>query len=66
MLPSGPLQHRGSLPAETLDTSKDPPSIPHGILRTLVSGTQRMLQSNRTGTETALTREEDNPARYGA
>jgi hypothetical protein len=60
--PSGPLQHRGSLPAESPDTRKDPHRIPHGILRPLVSGTQHLLQSNRSGPETALIKEADNPA----
>jgi hypothetical protein len=39
-VPSCPLQHRGALPVESLDTCKDPHRIPHGILRPLVSGTQ--------------------------
>ena len=60
--PSGPLQHQGALPAESPNTRKDPHRIPHGILRPLVSGTQRLLQSNRAGPETALTREADNLA----
>jgi hypothetical protein len=34
----------------------------HRILGPLVSGTQLMIQSNRTGPETALIREEGNPA----
>jgi hypothetical protein len=38
--PSGPLEHWGALPVESLDTRKDPQKIPHGILRPLVSGTQ--------------------------
>jgi hypothetical protein len=37
-VPSGPLQYRGSLPAESPDTRKDPHRIPQGILRPLVSG----------------------------
>jgi hypothetical protein len=59
---SGPLQHRGALPTESPDTRKEPHRIPHGILRPLVSGTQHLLQSNREGPETALTRKADNPA----
>jgi hypothetical protein len=43
-----------------------PHRIPHRILRPLVSGTQRLLQSNCAGPETALTREADNPAWWGA
>lgn len=60
--PSGSLQHRGALLEEFPHTRKDPHRIPHGILRPLVSGTQCLLQSNRVGPETALTREADNPA----
>jgi hypothetical protein len=45
---------------------QDPHRIPHGILRPLVSRTQHLLQSNRIGPETALTREADNPAWSGA
>ena len=44
------------------DTRKDPHRIHHWIPRPLVSGTQRVLQSNRTGPETALIREAENPA----
>ena len=55
-------QHRGALPSESLDTCKDPQRITHGILRPLGSGTQHLLQFNLPGTETALTREADNPA----
>jgi hypothetical protein len=65
-VPSGTLQHRDSLPTESPDTFKDPHRIPHGILRPLVSGTQRLLQSNLEGPENALTREADNPAWSGA
>ena len=61
-VPSGPLQHQGALPSESPDTRKEPHRIPHGILSPLVSGTQRLLQSNCAGPETALTREADNPA----
>jgi hypothetical protein len=63
---SGPLQHQGALPAESLDTRKDPHRIPHGILRPLVSGTQHLLQSNPTGPEIALIKEADNLAWSGA
>jgi hypothetical protein len=56
----------GALPAQSPDTPKDPHRIPHGILRPLVRGTQRLLQSNHAGPETALTREADNPAWAGA
>jgi hypothetical protein len=49
-------------PVESPDTRKDPHRIPHGILRPLVSGTQRLLQSDCAGPETALTREADNLA----
>jgi hypothetical protein len=49
------------LPAESPDTQKGPHRIPHGILRPLVSGTQRLPQYNRTEPETALTREADDP-----
>jgi hypothetical protein len=45
---------------------KDPHRIPHEILRPSVSGTQRLLQSNETGPEIALTREADNLAWAGA
>ena len=65
-VPSGPLQHWGSWPGESLDTHKDPHRIPHRILRPLVSGTQLLLQSNRSGPETALIKEGDNPAWSGA
>jgi hypothetical protein len=46
-----------SLPAESPDTRKGPHRIPHGILRPLVSGTQRLPQSNRAEPETAVHRE---------
>jgi hypothetical protein len=58
----GRLEHRGALPAESPNTRKGPHRIPHGILRPLVSGTQRLPQSNHAEPETALTREADNPA----
>ena len=48
--------------AESPDSCKEPDRIPHGILRPLVSGTQRLLQTNLTGPETALTKEADNLA----
>ena len=44
--PSAPLEPRASWPAELPDTRKGPHRIPHGILRPLVSGTQRRPQSN--------------------
>jgi hypothetical protein len=59
---SGLLLHRGPWPGESADTRKVPHRIRHGILRPLVSGTQRLLQSNRAGPETALIKEADNPA----
>jgi hypothetical protein len=65
-VPSGPCQHEGSLHAESPDTSKNPHRTLHGILRPLVSGTQRLLQSNRVGPETALIREAENPAWSGS
>jgi hypothetical protein len=58
----GKTRAPGALPAKSLDTRKDTHRIPHGILRSLVSGTQLLLQSNRTEPETALSREVDNPA----
>jgi hypothetical protein len=60
-VPSGPLEHQGALPAEFPDTRKGPHRIPHGILRPLVSGTQRLPQSNRVEPETAVNREADYP-----
>jgi hypothetical protein len=57
--PSAPLEHRVALPAESPDTRKGPHRIPHGILRPLVSGTQRLPQCNHTDHETSLTREAD-------
>ena len=56
------IQEQQQRPMESLDTRKDPHRIPHGTLRPLVSGTQHLLQANRMGPETALTREADNPA----
>jgi hypothetical protein len=53
-------------PGESADTCKDLHRIRHGILRPLVSGTQLLLQSNRSGPETALIKEAGNSARYGA
>jgi hypothetical protein len=55
------LEHQGALPAESPDTCKGPLRIPHGILRPLVSGTQRLPQSNCAEPNTALTREADDP-----
>jgi hypothetical protein len=60
------LQHWGALSTESLDTRKDPHKIPHWILRSLVSGTQYLLQSNHARPESALTREADNLAWSGA
>ena len=59
---SGPLLHHGPWPGESADTRKDPHRIRHGILRPLVNGTQRLLQSNLAGRETALIKEADNQA----
>ena len=59
--PSAPLKHRDALPAESPNTHKGPLRIPHGILRPLVSGTQRLPQSSRAEPETAVTREADHP-----
>jgi hypothetical protein len=39
------------------NTRKGPHGTPHGILRPLVSGTQRLPQSNRAELETAVHRE---------
>jgi hypothetical protein len=43
------------------NTRKGPHGTPHGILRPLVSGTQRWPQSNRAEHETAVHREADCP-----
>jgi hypothetical protein len=59
--PSAPLEPRDTLPVESPDTCKGPHRIPHGILRPLVSGTQRLPQSNRAEPETAVHREADYP-----
>jgi hypothetical protein len=45
------------------NTHKGPHRIPHGILRPLVCGTQRLPQSNRTEPETAVHREAGYPGR---
>jgi hypothetical protein len=58
---SAPLEHRGTLPAESPNACKGPHRIPHGILRPLVSGTQRLPQSNRKEPETVVNREADYP-----
>jgi hypothetical protein len=50
---------QASLPAEMPDTRKGPHRIPHGILRPLVSGTQRRPQFNHEGPETAVHRKAD-------
>jgi hypothetical protein len=60
-MPWTPLEPRASLPAELPDTRKGPHKIPHGILRPLVSGTQRLPQSNCAEPETAVHREADYP-----
>jgi hypothetical protein len=57
--PSAPLEPRASLPVELPDTRKGPHRIPHGILRPLVSGTQRRPQSNHSKPKTAAHREAD-------
>jgi hypothetical protein len=49
------------LPAELPDTRKGPHRIPHGILRPLVSGTQRLPQSNHAETEIEVHREAGYP-----
>ena len=59
--PSAPLEPRAYLPAKLPDTCKGPHRIPHGILRPLVSGTQRQPQSNRAEPETAGNKEADYP-----
>ena len=59
--PSAPLEPQGTLPADSPDTRTGPHRIPHGILRPLVSGTQRLPQSNRAEHETAGNREADYP-----
>jgi hypothetical protein len=52
----------GSLASRVLpNTRKGPHGTPHGILRPLVSGTQRLPQSNRTEPETAVHREAGYP-----
>jgi hypothetical protein len=43
------------------NTRKDPHGTPHGILRPLVSGTQRLPQSNRAEPETVVHREAGYP-----
>jgi hypothetical protein len=59
--PSTPLEPRATLPGESPDTRKGPHRTPHRILRPLVSGTQRLPQSNLAEPETALHREADYP-----
>jgi hypothetical protein len=53
------LEPWGTLPAELPDTHKGPHRIPHGILRPLMSGTQRLPQSNCAEPETVVNREAD-------
>ena len=60
-IPSPRLEPRATLPAESPDTRKGPHRIPHGILRPLMSGTQRLPQSNRAELETAVHREAGYP-----
>jgi hypothetical protein len=53
---------RGYLASRVLpNTRKDPHGTHHGILRPLVSGTQRLPQSNRVEPETAVHREAGYP-----
>lgn len=42
------LEHRGALPAESPNIRRGPHRIPCGILRPLVSETQRLPQSNHS------------------
>jgi hypothetical protein len=60
-VPSSPLEHQGALPAESPNTRKGPHRIPRRILRPLVSGTQRLPQSNRAEPETVVNREAVDP-----
>ena len=53
--PSGRCQHRVTLGTESADT--------HTILGPLVSGTKLLFQSNRSGPETALGKQETRPTR---
>jgi hypothetical protein len=64
--PFQPTTAPGSLAGEFPGTLKNPHRICHGILRPLLSGTQRLLQSNCMGPETALIKEADNLAWSGA
>jgi hypothetical protein len=61
MTPSAPLEPECTLPADLPDTRTGPHRIPHRILRPLVSGTQRLPQSNRAEPETTGNREADYP-----
>ena len=63
-VPSARLETRapGYLASRVLpNTRKGPHGTPHGILRPLVSGTQRLPQSNRAEPETAVHREAGYP-----
>jgi hypothetical protein len=51
------IRARGTSPVESNNTHKGPHRIPHRILRTLVSGTQRLPQCNHTEPETGVHRE---------
>jgi hypothetical protein len=55
------LEHRGALPAESPNIRRGPHRIPCGILRPLVSETQRLPPSNRVEPETSVNREADDP-----
>jgi hypothetical protein len=59
--PSAPLEPEGTLPADSPNTRTGPHRILHGILRPLVSGNQRLPQSNRKEPETVGNREAGYP-----
>jgi hypothetical protein len=61
-VPSVGRQHQGTLGTDSEDNLQGPQRTLHGILQSLMSGTQLLLQSNRAGPETALIREAENPA----
>jgi hypothetical protein len=56
---SGPASTRVARVRSRLTTPQATHKTRHGILRPLVSGTQLLLQSNRSGPETALIKEAD-------
>jgi hypothetical protein len=58
---SGRRQHWVTLGAESADTPKVSWRTLHMILGPLLSGTQLLFQSNRTGPETALEKQETRP-----